>query len=196
MTKNNKVGSALLVLAAGMIFNSTSQAADTDTIYIRATGGPSFYSNLEPVSSAIGVGLDLGFRSQSGFGLAAMTKLNFMADGRTEITTSDSSRTEIKALFFGVNPHYAVTKGIATLSFGLGVGALSVTDQVDYFTTPSSPSSPERTRTRFALAPNVGADFDIYSGIFGSVAFQYIATRGESPKPALISTMAGVGYRF
>ncbi len=197
MKKKCLVG-AMLSIVMNLGMTTIANAAETDTIYVRAKAGPSFYSNVDPVSSVFGLGLDLGFRTASGFGLAGMAKLNFLGSAQDTSSPNVTIRTEVKSLFLGVIPSYSVNKGIATISFGLGIGVLSVTTQTDTFiNSPSSTSSsPETSKSRFALAPSIDVDFDIISGLFANVGVQYVASFGESPKPSFISPMAGVGYRF
>lgn len=142
------------------------------------------------------LGLDLGFRAENGFGVAASAKRNFLGSGTAAIGTTSSLRTEVTSLFLGVVPSYSVTKGIATLSFGLGAGVVAVTTQVDSLGDAAALSTPEITRSRFALAPSIDADFEIVQGLFANVSVQYVVGLGESPIPGFFAPMAGIGYRF
>jgi len=193
--------SLIVSLFALSIFSASlpSEASETDTLLVRAKAGPSFYSNVNPVTSTFGVGLDLGFRNVNGLGLAGAARLNFLGSGQDEVNSNTTVRTEVKSLFLGIIPSYAVSKGIATLSFGLGLGVLSLTTQTDTFVTlptSSTSSTPETTKSRFAIAPTFEMDFAIASGLFANVGAQYIVGLGDSPKPGIISPMVGIGYNF
>lgn len=175
-----------------------SSSSEVEAIFVRVKGGTALYSNVDPVAYAsFALGVDLGFRTASGFGVAAAAKRNFLGSGTAELSTSRSVRTEVTSLFLGIIPSFSVTKGLATLTFGLGAGVLAVTTQVDTFDS-SAPtlSTPEITRSRFAVTPSIDTDFDIFEGMLASVSVRYVVGLGESPAPSFFSPMAGIGYRF
>jgi hypothetical protein len=183
----NKITLCAALIASSMIPLRSAQAADVDSIFVRVKAGPTFYSNFDPITSTLGTGLDLGYRAQSGFGLAASAKFNLNESEQISSGTATS-----KSLVFGVEPNYSVTKGIATLSFGVGVGVLSSTSDLN----PNSGSdTTSTTNSRSALMPDVEADLDIGAGAFVNVSVQYVASFG-TPHPSFVSPMAGIGYRF
>jgi hypothetical protein len=183
----------LAILLMGL-FSLAAAAADTDQIYFRAKAGPSFYSNIDPVGTAFGLGLDLGFVSANGFGLSAMANLNFDATAWTSSGTTNIGN-HAKTLFVGAGPSYTVTKGIASLTFGLNAGMLSLKRYTYTSASTLSSTSPETTETKFAIAPFVAADFHIAAGLVGTATVQYIATFGDS-HPSCVVPLGGIGYRF
>jgi len=164
-------------------------------IYFRAKGGPSFYSNLDPINSTFGLGLDLGFKSTSGFGISAMGILN-LEKNETLTAVGQTVSTDIGTLFLGLSPSFFITQKVFHLSFGLGLGVLRLSQDVS--TTPNLGSTTYATASssRFALVPNVQLDFLLGSNFFLNIGFQYIFSFGDSPKPAFLSPMGGFGYSF
>jgi hypothetical protein len=185
-----------LIAAVGI---QSARAGDIDTILVRAKAGPTFYSNVDPISSTFSTGLDIGFRAANGFGITGTGVMSFQGSGYLGSGGSSSPTTKCnaKSLFLGVVPSFSVSKNVVTLTFGLGLGVLSLTQNQDvYGTGVSSYSTTETTRSRFALAPSFELDIPVYSGIYANAGMQYIAAFGSSPSPSYIFPSAGVGYRF
>jgi hypothetical protein len=187
----------ITTLSLGISFHS-SHASDIDSIFVRAKSGLSFYSNTEPVSNAVGIGLDLGFRAENGLGTSVVTRLNFKNNGTlTPSTDTTSNITEVNSLYLGINPNYTFTSGIATLSFGFGVGILSVSTLEAISPDRTSTPLTDVKITRFALAPNVELDFEIYQNLYANVGLQHVLSFGDvSPRPNFILPTLGFSYKF
>lgn len=164
-------------------------------LYFRLKGGPSFYSNLDPITSTIGLGFDLGFKSTSGFGISAMGILN-LEKVEALAAVGQSVTTDIDTLFLGLSPSFFITHKGINLSFGLGMGVLRVGQDVLISPNVGQNTSASTSSSRFALAPNVQLDFLLGSNFFLNIGFQYIFSFGDSPKPAFFSPMGGFGLRF
>lgn len=186
---------SLILPLLGVLFLSFAmasvEAADVDTLFIRAKAGPLFLSKTEPVTSDFGVGLDLGFRNVSGFGIAGMARMGF---GATEYVYTGSSNTsntsvEVQTMFLGAIPSYSVNKGIATLSFGLGIGGFTVKTEI-------GTSANRDSKTRLALVPSFDLDLALGAGLLFNIGIQHIATLGSSPHAGATIPMAGFGYNF
>lgn len=191
-----KYSKFFLVLFA-LNFSNQIFAGDQDQIFVRAKAGPTFYSGVDPVTSGFGLGLDMGFIFPSGFGLVASGIINPQSSGYVYGGTSGTSSTSyLQSLFLGIGPTYSINKGIATISFGLGLGMLSTTAHSTTSDSTTSTTTASTTTSRLAIAPNVQVDLEIASGISGNIGIQYIAGFGDSPKPSMVSPMAGIGYKF
>ncbi len=173
-----------------------ASASDGDTIFARAKMGPSLYSNIPTVSTAMGMGLDLGYRTMGGFGITGVGKVNFHCSGTDSSVPAAQVRTEVKSYFLGLSPGFSIYKGLATMTFGMAVGVFSLSTQVDTFNTASSTASPEITKSKFALMPNFDVEFEIHSGFTANVGMQYLVSFGDSPNPGILSPTIGLGYRY
>ncbi len=176
------------LLALFLTLSTPALADETETIFVRAKFGNSYFSSLDPVSSALGVGLDLGFRTAGGFGLTGMAKLGF--DGSKYDGTGDLT---VQTRFFGIAPTYSVTKGAAILTFGIGVGTYALTSQyrVGYNASPTKVST-----SRLGIAPLVQADFALSSSISLGVGTSYLVSLGKKPNFSEFLPMAGIGFLF
>lgn len=175
-----------------MSFTSSSvKAADVDTLFIRAKAGPLYLSKTDPVTSDFGVGLDLGFRNASGFGIAGMARMGF--GGEEYIATASniysSTTYHVESMFLGAVPSYSVSKGIATLSFGLGIGGFTVKTEINNTANRSS-------YTRLAVVPSFDLDLALGAGLIFNLGIQHIASLGSSPHAGATIPMAGLGYNF
>lgn len=187
----------LFAVVGSVFFSTAVQAAEVNSILVRAKAGPVFYSNVDPISSAFGFGLNLGYRANSGFGLSGISFASLSASAQTSTNNDGSYVTSFaKSLFVGVAPSYSVSKSFVTLSFGLGVGVLSLTQYQYVSSSTAAYTTPEQTRSRLALAPGFEMDFEITAGLFANLGVQYVAGLGESPCPSYVLPAAGFGYRF
>lgn len=169
----------------GVILAGDATAAEVEQIFVRAKAGYSIFSKLDPVSSAFAVGLDLGFRSASGFGVTGVAKLGLEGNAY-QSGIFGSGTTRAKTRFLGIVPTYSVTKGVATLSFGLGLGTYALTTN----------SGSDVTTSRFALAPEFQADFAITQCMFLNIGASYITSLGKEPNFGEFLPMAGIGFQF
>jgi hypothetical protein len=163
-------------------------------MYFRVKGGASFYSNMNPITSAVGLGFDFGFKSNSGFGISAMGILNLKETGQVSIL-QNTVTSESSTLFLGLQPTFSITRKVVYLSFGLGLGVLNISQDV---TVPGSGVSTNTNSSisKFALAPNIQLDFPLGSNFFVNAGFQYVLSFGEAPKPGFLSPMGGFSYSF
>jgi hypothetical protein len=186
---------------------SLAGVPQAESIFLRARAGFAFYSNTGQISSAFGYGLDLGFALGNGFVLTGMGRLNISANHITStssttinsITTPGTfSGSKLDSKFFGVAPGFQVNKGIATVTFGVGIGAL-LTNSGSLETTSSLGSEsaiPTESRSKFALAPAMDLDLDLLAGVSANLGISYIASVGSDPRLSFFLPMAGIGYRF
>jgi hypothetical protein len=103
--------------------------------------------------------------------------------------------------FIALNPSYSFTKSIATMTFGLGIGAYVVqsSGSMAVYTDPygDGPSTSfSQSYSRFALAPNLTVDFAITSGFFANFGLMYLASAGPAPHLGALLPSAGVGAKF
>lgn len=182
--KNNFLG----LLALSFLVSGSALSAEVDTIFVRAKFGNSYFSGLDPVGSALGVGLDLGFRAASGFGLTGIAKLGF-----EETSYQGSANSSVMTRFFGIAPTYSATKGAATLTFGLGFGTYALTSK---FGGGSGIPSSEVSTSRLGIAPLVQADFAVSSSISLNIGTTYLVSLGKKPNFGEFLPMAGIGFMF
>ncbi|MBS1961921.1 MAG: hypothetical protein JST04_06880 [Bdellovibrionales bacterium] len=186
---------ALVSLLSATAFGAEPGSADSiERLFVRAKGGLSMYSKLDPVTSAFGVGLDIGYLHRCGFGLTGMAKLNFSS---SDSTTSGGANTsaDVKSHFLGLAPTYSVTRGNAYLSFGIGVGSFGYSGQTTTVVSNVATYG-ESSESRFALAPTFQVDIGLGSTLFLNLGATYIVTLGKSPHFADFSPMAGLGLNF
>ena len=191
-----------MVLLASVSFVAPVFAADShedpspsiSRIFLRAKGGLAMYSKLDPVTSAFGVGLDIGYLHRCGFGLTGMAKMNFSSSDSSNQGGVNTS-AEVKTHFLGLAPTYAVSRGNTYLSFGLGIGSYGYSASSTTVVANVSSFS-EDSESRFALAPTFQADFGLGESFFLNLGATYIVTLGKSPHFADFSPMAGLGLNF
>ena len=174
----------------------SAHGAEVDAIYIRAKGGASFYTGADPISSAVpSLGLDLGYSLGNGYGASVMSQWNLTGSGEITSLTMPSTTeyTELKTFFLGVAPSYSVVKDRATLTFALAGG---VWMESSHLVVRSQGSESDSSKSRFAVAPSIDVDVNMGAGVFANLGVKYIFTFGDSPRPGVLSPMAGIGYRF
>jgi len=84
----------------------------------------------------------------------------------------------------------------ATFSFGLGIGALSLTEESSFTPAGGSKTSSIVTKTRVATGPCVEIDINLFAGLFLNVGTRYFMAFGNDPRPSFYTLMWGLGYRF
>lgn len=177
--------------------SSEAETTAVDTIFFRIKAGPSFYSGIGADSPPVGVGGDLGFRWNNGFGLMGTTIFNMDSIETVKINPNLSTRTSVSTYFLGIVPHYAAKKGIATLTLGLGVGVLNIKSKMETRSGGAPPvTAPEATHSSLAVAPNVGLDFAIAGGFVFTVGVQYVVGVDGGGNPGFFSPMGGFGFNF
>jgi hypothetical protein len=184
----NRIGIALIVLVSAI---APAFAESEETIFVRLKGGAGFYSNLDPISSAPGIGLDVGYRSPSGFGVTGSSFIFFEADEPIVISNSTLFQSA-SVKFFGIAPTYSVIKGKACISFSLAVGGLLVSTGSG----TNSFSIIPVTVSEFALAPSIDADFRLTDTFSVNGGIRFIKSIGGLPNLAIISPTIGIGLVF
>lgn len=183
------------------LFSFSAKAATSDEqLFFRFKFGPSFHSNTGAVTNGTGFGLDLGFElgEKVRFGAVASGILNY---DDNKFTSATETYNYLKSYYAGLGPSLTVGKESANLRFSLQGGILNFHSE-QYV--PSRKVGNEYTKatrveessSRPAIAPGLDLNLRIVRGLAASAGFKYLAGLGESPKPNLIYTMAGLGYDF
>lgn len=166
----------------------TSLIADTtEAVFFRIKGGMGFYSNLNPISSAPVIGMDVGYRAPNGLGVTGTSRF-FLS--QSEVSANISTEASVK--LFALTPTYSITKGKACITLGLGIGGALVsigsgTVGVGQFLT---------TVSEFVLAPSMDADFVITDSFAFNAGIQFIKSLGSQPNLAIIAPTIGAALMF
>jgi hypothetical protein len=194
MTKRFYVAGAILgafiMSAVPSSYAAGKEAAgfEVSSISARIKAGASYYSHLDfnPNSASLGLGVDVGFKSASGFGVTAGARI--LQDSRAVLANESAS---INSRYFGVAPEYTLKKGNASLSANVGLGILTSTTQ-----RTSNMNIVLSNSSRMAIAPGLDFDVLIGGGATLNVSVQYLVSLGSKPSPWVFLPMAGIGWNF
>jgi hypothetical protein len=186
----------LLALVPVFLVSAPVRAEEVESIYFRVKAGPQYFSGLSPVSSAIGVGLDLGYRTAGGFGVHGMARLGFNGETDTSSAVTSYPIDRAKTRFLGVAPGFAVTKDSTRLSFALGAGAYTVSNEQTISTGSSTAIVGPFTTTRFGLAPTIDIDFALGSSVGFTLGISYVTSVGSKPHFSEFTPMAGLAFQL
>lgn len=183
----------VLSMSSALIFASTALAADVDQIFLRLKAGPQFFSSLDPVSSSVALGIDIGFRAVNGFGVSGVARYGLSGDSTKSDSSGNYTYASATTRFLGVAPTYSVVKGAGTLSFGLGLGSYAIS--TDARTSANSFHTTTST-SRLAIAPEFQIDIALGAAVALNIGAQYIIALGNSPHYGEFTPMIGLGFQF
>jgi len=169
---------------------------DIGHFYFKLKRATTFYSNtitdFYDVDTAL---LDLGYRPGNYLGFFAKGALN---PERRSSAWSVGNITEktLKGWLVAFGPEVFLKTEWVTFSLGLGIGALTLTEESSFTPSGGSKTSSIITKTRFVTGPNFEMDINVIGGLFLTAGANYFVAFGNEPRPSFYTLMYGLGYSF
>jgi hypothetical protein len=176
-----------LLMLFGIFPSAPARAAEVEQLSLSLNAGASVYSNMDPISTSVGLGLDAAFRFNNGFGIMGTTQFNLPAKGQLAGGWGD---VDVWSVQLGILPTYTVAKESMAMSLGLGVGTWILNTK----STSAALAGGNDSRLTFLAALNV--TFDITDRMFLGLSLRYGRALNGATKPSYISPMGSVGLKF
>lgn len=163
--------SLVLALLMGVSFVAQAET-ESQSVSLRTYFGPTFFSNVAPVSSGMSAAAEVGLGFTENFSLNALFSY---AWGSGEHDDTNIGTVSQHYAFFGLNPSLGIRRPHFHGSFGVIAGAMLRNSSVRVY----SPSSDQTSSTtQAAVGLNAHLDVPIAGGFFFSLSPEFLQSLG------------------
>ena len=188
---------ARFLVVASLLASSVAFAADPapfqgrDENVLRLSGTLASYSKLSPITSAYGFGVDYGSYFANGFAVIVQFRNQFSSTEST-FDAGTSTNDSASARLYGFTPTYSLRSGSSRMSFGLFVGAMSISAETRTVVSTTSTTT-DASKSYFAIGPSATIDYFVSNRVAISLGAIFVATTVD-PKPSMFVGNFGIGF--